>query len=86
MTKYKVKVDGMMCSMCEAHINDCVRKNFNVNKVNSSHTKGTCEIVADDIDVAELEKAINSTGYTVRGISSEPYEKKSFLSKFYKKS
>lgn len=86
MTKYKVKVDGMMCSMCEAHINDCVRKNFNVNKVNSSHTKGTCEIVADDIDVAELEKAINSTGYTVRGISSEPYEKKSFLSKFLKKS
>lgn len=86
MTKYKVKVDGMMCSMCEAHINDCVRKGFNVSKVNSSHTKGTCEIIADNIDVVELEKAINSTGYTVRGISSEPYEKKSFLSKFHKKS
>ena len=28
MTKTTVKVDGMMCGMCEAHMNDLVRKNF----------------------------------------------------------
>ena len=28
MTKYTLVVDGMMCGMCEAHINDAVRKAY----------------------------------------------------------
>lgn len=74
----------MMCGMCEAHINDCVRRNFNVKKVSSSHTKGECVIVADEIDEMKLKKAIDDTGYVLKDISSAPYEKKSFLSKFKK--
>lgn len=35
-----VRVDGMMCGMCESHINDAVRNHFQVKKVSSSHTKG----------------------------------------------
>lgn len=35
--KYKLKVDGMACSMCEAHVNDCIRNNFKVKKVKSNH-------------------------------------------------
>ena len=34
-----VKIDGMMCGMCESHINDVIRKNFQVHKVRSSHKK-----------------------------------------------
>ena len=30
-----VQVDGMMCGMCEAHVNDAVRKAFPVKKVTS---------------------------------------------------
>ena len=26
MKKYTVKIDGMMCGMCEAHVNDVIRK------------------------------------------------------------
>ena len=26
MWKYPVQVDGMMCGMCESHVNDAVRK------------------------------------------------------------
>ena len=26
MWKYTVQVDGMMCGMCESHVNDAVRK------------------------------------------------------------
>ena len=26
MWKYTVEVNGMMCGMCEAHVNDAVRK------------------------------------------------------------
>ena len=27
MVKTTLKIDGMMCSMCEAHMNDLVRQN-----------------------------------------------------------
>lgn len=36
MIKTVLKVNGMMCGMCEAHMNDLVRKNFKVKKVTSS--------------------------------------------------
>lgn len=32
MLKFAVKVDGMQCGMCEAHINDTIRKMFQVKK------------------------------------------------------
>lgn len=37
MYQTTVGVDGMMCGMCEAHVNDAVRKAFPVKKVTSSH-------------------------------------------------
>ena len=36
MWKYTIEVTGMMCSMCESHVNDAVRKAFPVKKVTSS--------------------------------------------------
>lgn len=36
-----VKVDGMMCGMCESHVNEAVRKAFpEAKKVTSSQAKG----------------------------------------------
>ena len=41
MFKTTMKVEGMMCGMCEAHVNDAVRREFpKVKKVTSSHGKG----------------------------------------------
>ena len=37
--KYTVEVNGMMCGMCEAHVNDAVRKACPVKKVSSSRSK-----------------------------------------------
>ena len=28
MTKTVLKIDGMMCGMCEAHVNDAIRNAF----------------------------------------------------------
>lgn len=39
MWKYTVQVNGMMCGMCESHVNDAVRKAFPVKKVSSSRSK-----------------------------------------------
>ena len=77
MYKTVLGIDGMACGMCEAHINDTVRKSFNVKKVTSSHSKGRTEIVsADVLDEKKLRKAIDETGYTVTSYTCEPYEKK----------
>lgn len=79
MFKTTLKIDGMACGMCESHINDTVRQHFDVKKVESSHTKGTTQIISQvELDEDELKAAIEKTGYKVLGISTEPYEKKRF--------
>ena len=81
MVETILKVNGMMCGMCESHINDVVRKTAEVNKVSSSHTKGETVIVSEkELDVEKLKKAIADTGYTVTGAEEKPYEKKGFFS------
>ena len=42
-----LKVDGMMCGMCESHVNETVRKTADVKKVTSSHTKGETVILSE---------------------------------------
>ena len=39
MYKTTVKIDGMVCAMCEAHVNDAVRKNFAVSSVKADKDK-----------------------------------------------
>ncbi|MBP3324987.1 MAG: cation transporter [Coprococcus sp.] len=77
MLKITLSVDGMACGMCEAHVNDAIRKAFSVKKVNSSHKKGITEIIAEEnLDESALKAAVEETGYTVTEVKTEPYEKK----------
>lgn len=77
MWKYTVEVNGMMCGMCEAHINDAVRKAFPVKKVNSSRSKKQTVILSEtELDTAALANAIRDPGYEVGKIQKEPYKKK----------
>ena len=46
MIQTTVRISGMACSMCEAHINDTIRRTFSVEKVSSSHTKGETVILS----------------------------------------
>lgn len=79
MVKTVLEIEGMACGMCEAHVNDAVRKAFPVKKVTSSHAKGRAEILSEQpLEEEKLKTAIEATGYQVTGISSEPYEKKGF--------
>ncbi len=81
MIKITVKVDGMACGMCEAHINDAMRRSFNVKKVTSSHSKGeTVILTEEDLEEEKLEEAINGGGYEVLSVKKEPYQKKSLFS------
>ena len=78
MVQTTLKVDGMMCGMCESHVNEVVRKTAQVEKVTSSHTKVI--VSAQPLDIEALKAAIADTGYTVTGAEEKPYEKKGFFS------
>ena len=57
MYETKVKIDGMMCGMCESHINDAIRNAFSVKKVSASHGKGEADIISEEpIDEAKLRR------------------------------
>lgn len=86
MTRIVCKIDGMMCGMCESHINDAIRKNFDIKKVTSSHSKGETVIATEkDIDDASLKDVIDGTGYELKGITrSDVSEKKGLFGIFGK--
>ena len=64
MWKYTVRVTGMMCGMCESHVNDAVRRAFPVKKVTSSRSKKETTVIAEtELDEAALREAIRATGY-----------------------
>lgn len=77
MYKITLGVDGMMCGMCEAHVNDNIRKNFKVKKVNSSRSKKETVIIAkEEIPEDKLKETVKESGYEVTSYICEPYEKK----------
>ena len=83
MVKIMAEVEGMVCGMCEAHINDAVRNAFPVKKVTSSHAKKQTIIISEqDIPEQNLREVIAKAGYDVASLSSEPYEKKGLFSAF----
>lgn len=79
MLKITLRIEGMACGMCEAHVNDAVRRNFDIKKVESSHKKGETVILSEQpLDEKRLRDVITALGYTVGAIKTEPYEKKHF--------
>lgn len=84
MVKITVGVKGMQCGMCEAHVNDAVRKAFPVKKVTSSHTKNQTVILSEQpVGEQALRDVIRQTGYEMTSFTSEPYEKKRLFGLFH---
>ena len=70
--KITMKIDGMMCGMCESHVNDAIRSNLNVRKLKTSHSTGLSEFLTNDVVSDEsLKKIIEKTGYRVLDIKRE---------------
>lgn len=81
MYKTTVNIDGMMCSMCESHVNNAIRSALTVKKVESSHKKGTTVILSEDaITSSQVEKALADSGYRITGVECVPYVKKGLFS------
>ena len=77
MVKTTLTIDGMMCGMCESHVNDAIRAACPVKKVTSSYKKGVSELVSEQApDEKALRDAVEATGYHVLSYATAPYEKK----------
>ena len=54
MYRNTVKIDGMACGMCEAHICDAIRKAFpDARKVSASHRKKEASFLTDQPAVSD---------------------------------
>ena len=81
MIKTILKIDGMMCSMCEAHINDVIRRTVpEAKKVSSSHRRGEASFLTEEaVDGNRLKEAIAAMGYTCTDVTEEPHVKRGWL-------
>ena len=77
MNKITVKIDGMVCGMCEAHLCDALRKAFPAaKKVAASRRKGEATFLSEsEVDETTLKRTINDTGYTFVSVTTEPDKK-----------
>ena len=83
MEKITIKIDGMMCGMCEAHVCDVIRRAVpSAKKVKASRiSKEATFLSGGKVDEEGLRKAIADTGYTVLSFSSEPYKKRGLFTR-----
>ncbi len=72
MIKTTMKIDGMTCGMCEAHVCDAIRKAVpSAKKVKASKRKKEATFLTEDaVDAEALKAAIDATGYDCLGIES----------------
>jgi len=64
-----IKVEGMMCPMCEKHVTQALEKSFDGASVKASHTEGRVEITSPDpIDYDKVAAVIADAGYKALGI------------------
>ena len=86
MTRTIMKVSGMICGMCESHVNDAIRNAFSVKKVSSSRSKGETVILSETpLDPDRLRQIVNATGYIVLSVEAEEITQKSLFGFFSKK-
>lgn len=78
MIKTTMKIEGMMCGMCEAHVSDAIRKAVpSAKKVAASRSKKEASFLTEEpVNTEMLKSAIDATGYTCLSIESAPFEKK----------
>ena len=78
MYKSTVKISGMMCGMCEAHICETIRRAFpEARKVKASRKRGEATFLCSEApDADALRKVIAKTGYTATSFETLPYGKR----------
>ena len=81
MIKTTLKIEGMMCGMCEAHVSDAIRKAVpSAKKVAASRSKKEASFLTEEaVNTEALKSSIDATGYTCLSVESVPLEKKGWF-------
>ena len=67
--KKTVKIEGMMCPHCEAHVKKALEALAPVQCAEVSHTAGTAVVtLAAPVEDALLRQTVEAAGYSVTGI------------------
>jgi len=71
--KVNIEIIGMTCNSCEEHISYSINELDGILSVNSSYENGSSKVEFDKskTSLEQIEKAINSTGYTVAKVKHE---------------
>ena len=66
-----LKVSGMMCGHCEAHVRKALEALDGVVSALPSHEKGEVAVTLDrDVPLETLAQAVTGAGYTMEGVRS----------------
>ena len=81
MIKTTLKIDGMMCAMCEAHVCDTIRKTVPAaKKVRANRARGEATFLTENpVNETEVGSTVTATGYTCLGVKSAPAVKGLFV-------
>ncbi len=83
MYRITAGVDGMMCGMCETHMQDAVRKNFKIKSVSASHKERNVVIISsEEITKEAIKEVIEALGYDMLSYKCEKEEKKKLFGIF----
>ena len=87
MFEYRLKVTGMMCEHCENHVNEAIKHNFKVKRINSDRKADETVFTTDErVDEEKLKDVIKEVGYSLEKVDcAEAEEKKSFFGRVFKK-
>lgn len=66
MIETTLTIDGMMCGMCESHVNSAIRNHFTVLKVTSNAKKGQTVILSEqELPAEQLKQVLAESGYKI---------------------
>ena len=72
MNKYVLKINGMRCGMCEAHVENEIRKSINVKKVKASHIKNELIVITElELEENDFHNILDKTGYEIISYKKE---------------
>lgn len=87
MTRTTVSIDGMKCSMCEAHVSELIKRHIDgAIVVKASHSKNNVVILSErSIKSDELKSALSGFGYRMQDFKEEMGLKDTLSFLFHKK-
>ncbi len=83
MIRTTLKIEGMMCGMCEAHVCETIRRAVpSAKKVTASRNRKEASFLTEEpVDMEALKKAVSDTGYDCLSAESAPFEHRGWFGK-----